>query len=474
MRTCIFMMQKDEGDLLSAWIAYHSSLVDCGDIYILDNGSKDPATLSILDGAKQSGVNVLDFPEQKDFESKGAIIARLAKDIGTGCYIPIDCDEFLFVLKDAQVSASRPDFLEQIGSFMGGSAPVGRIGEGLWNVPGSGNFYNYPVKRVVIKSGVEVKLDLGFHLHNYDTGVDNTGGLEIVDTGIGVFHFHNRPFYSLVAAAKRKMAARIPSFSRKVVAGYKGNGAHLLKYFTMSEREYLQSFTSAVSDHSDVFRGKGLAVPFEVVVPPSDEEVRLAKSPVNEFTYRSRIVATPDEIGEIHKRMLSARKYIEFGAGGTTSMACEAGVQSVTSIETSLDFCAHIVEKYALRPYLDTGRLRLHHFSIGDTKDWGYPIEPPSERVLRDYQGLALMAAGADLALVDGRYRVSSAAALFDVLEDDSILMVHDYFSRPKYHVLESIYSTVKGVGDLVVFKKIPERRERAKELQELYLNDPS
>jgi hypothetical protein len=56
--------------------------------------------------------------------------------------------------------------------------------------------------------------------------------------------------------------------------------------------------------------------------------------------------------------------------------------------------------------------------------------------------------------LVDGRFRVACALHAIDYLDNNGILLVHDYTNRPQYHVIEQFYRKIGGVETLAVFQK--------------------
>jgi len=62
-----------------------------------------------------------------------------------------------------------------------------------------------------------------------------------------------------------------------------------------------------------------------------------------------------------------------------------------------------------------------------------------------------------DAVLIDGRARPECAKFIYDYLNKGAHVFIHDYWSRPKYHVVEEAYDVVDSVKDgqtLVVLKK--------------------
>ena len=184
--------------------------------------------------------------------------------------------------------------------------------------------------------------------------------------------------------------------------------------------------------------------------------------------FKKIIRASEKEIVEIHRRMAASSSYCEYGAGGTTLLACETGIPRVVSIETSLPFCEEIVRRHNLCRYIETGRLTLRHSDIGETKEWGFPVEEPSQSQVERYLSWPAAIPDLDLALVDGRYRVAVAAAIYLASHAETIVMIHDYADRPHYHVVEAFLESVRIVDSLAIFqKRVGARREAARLMDE-------
>jgi hypothetical protein len=90
----IYCMQKDEDDILSSWIQYHSSIVGIKNIHLIDNGSSQKS-LDILNEFKSIGLNVY---YKSDYKKKGDYICDLIKEnnkIIKHIAVPLDIDEFI-------------------------------------------------------------------------------------------------------------------------------------------------------------------------------------------------------------------------------------------------------------------------------------------------------------------------------------------------------------------------------------------
>jgi hypothetical protein len=183
------------------------------------------------------------------------------------------------------------------------------------------------------------------------------------------------------------------------------------------------------------------------------------------------IRASPPEIAEFRNRMALSQSYLEYGAGGTTLLACEMHVARIVSIETSLSFRTEIIDKYGLQPFMDSGRLAIHHANLGATGEWGFPLRAPQRSQVEEYLAWPARIADFDLALIDGRYRIAAAASLYLAAKDGATIMIHDYANRPAYHVIEAFLDRIKAVDTLAIFAPRPEAEHEAKRILNEYLH---
>lgn len=187
--------------------------------------------------------------------------------------------------------------------------------------------------------------------------------------------------------------------------------------------------------------------------------------------YHGTIVATSAEIDVLFRYMSDAERYLEFGAGGTTRMACEIGVQSIFSIETSFAFCKSIIEEKGLQAYISADRLKLIHASMGPTGGWGTPLKPKASQI-RHYVSLPSRIGNCDLVLIDGRYRVATTAAATLALAPGGTILIHDYVNRPGYHVVERFLTRIETCNTLAAFKRSDVDDAIVREVLESHLTD--
>jgi hypothetical protein len=158
--------------------------------------------------------------------------------------------------------------------------------------------------------------------------------------------------------------------------------------------------------------------------------------------------------------LASARLYLEFGAGGTTIAAENAGVPTI-SVESDAIFAKAV--RHALGP---AARVRLLQIDLGPTKEWSLPIfVRPTERRLAlwrryveaPFELLQDSNDVPDFVLVDGRFRRACLLkAAFEASRRCAKVrvLVDDYFlpGREHYRSVEDWVGVPRRVGRAALF----------------------
>mgnify|MGYP003586013113 CR=1 FL=1 len=158
----------------------------------------------------------------------------------------------------------------------------------------------------------------------------------------------------------------------------------------------------------------------------------------------------------------SCTSYLEYGSGGSTLLAAQTGKQ-VFSVENDLKFAR--VVRDSLGP---DDKVNLTTIDLGKVRAWAVPVNtrPTPANVARWSKypiapWLEVARLGSplpDFVLVDGRFRVASAATSLGQLQGltHARVMVDDYIMRPEYWVLEAI-GELQGIhGRAAVFTPKP------------------
>lgn len=249
MKVACIMMHKNETLLLDNWVHYHGVLFGYENLYIFDNGSDDIIVKENLQRLRdRHGINV-DYSRSTvaDFQAKGDLvidrIRQLEASSDHDVFIPLDCDEFVCVHERGTVRFSRQSVLAELTRHRSSRHAL-KIAGCYYNCYGAKDRYYYlDVPKTFFAAGAAGHLDVGFH--------HGTSRLspESAPTAIRLMHLHNKPFASLRAHAAAKLRGRVASMSPADLKAYRGPGGHLVRYFFMTEADYLRSFPmhSAVS-----------------------------------------------------------------------------------------------------------------------------------------------------------------------------------------------------------------------------------
>ena len=182
----------------------------------------------------------------------------------------------------------------------------------------------------------------------------------------------------------------------------------------------------------------------------------------------------------LRQEMAKAGSYLEFGTGGSTLLAAEAGIRRIVSVDSDQAWVGKIEEKLGVnRPRFD---IELIHCDIGRTVDWGFPVDREHitnwpQYFIQPWQRFLSRHETPDLIYIDGRFRV--ACALYSLLNlhlhrsrlfrKAARLLIHDFSDRPYYDAVLAFASVVAAVNTLVVLEPKP-RVSQSGLLQELLL----
>jgi protein O-GlcNAc transferase len=166
---------------------------------------------------------------------------------------------------------------------------------------------------------------------------------------------------------------------------------------------------------------------------------------------------TAEELAFLQGRLSSSRRYLEFGAGTSTAMAVKtAGIESIDTVESSKPFIeTQLLNQPALQEAVEASRLRIHWIDIGPTGDWGTPSDPATRHLWPGYSSrIFAKAAGWDLILIDGRFRV--ACCLNSILHTDPacLILIHDFSLRKEYSVVLEFLDIVDRLGTFVLLRR--------------------
>eukprot|EP00597_Dinobryon_sp_UTEXLB2267_P018002 CAMPEP_0201108916 /NCGR_PEP_ID=MMETSP0812-20130820/63607_1 /ASSEMBLY_ACC=CAM_ASM_000668 /TAXON_ID=98059 /ORGANISM="Dinobryon sp., Strain UTEXLB2267" /LENGTH=213 /DNA_ID=CAMNT_0047370601 /DNA_START=91 /DNA_END=732 /DNA_ORIENTATION=+ len=190
---------------------------------------------------------------------------------------------------------------------------------------------------------------------------------------------------------------------------------------------------------------------------------------------------SPNERLLLASKLRSAHEYFEFGCGGSTLLAArvanedQSSLRMINSADSSFPWLEKLKNDTVVASLLRARRLALHHINIGEIGEWGHPDAKKKKVPLWKQYSATVWQYGrtADLVLVDGRFRISSAlqtlyAAQFSlnttfadtkkasssILERrDLVIMMHDFTHRKYYHKVLNYMDVIDCVDALVAMK---------------------
>ncbi len=171
-----------------------------------------------------------------------------------------------------------------------------------------------------------------------------------------------------------------------------------------------------------------------------------------------------------------SRTYVEFGAGGSTCLAAATQKDAIISVDSSDEWLEKVRSECASRP--NAASMHLVKVDIGPTGDWGVPLDAFTRDRWPDYYTTLWanpVSRSADTVLVDGRFRVACFMATLMNCHPGTTVIIHDYASRPHYHVVREVAHEIARAGDLSVFR-FSEKTQmpRVREIMEAHAFEPA
>ena len=148
--------------------------------------------------------------------------------------------------------------------------------------------------------------------------------------------------------------------------------------------------------------------------------------------------------------------------------------------------CSSLIAKYyAKKTYAVEGCKKYYEIGIKnglndillfkdlkpDNPTWSFPGKKSNINDWKKYFQSYKKEYNADVILIDGRFKIATAMDIFDKIRDDTIILLHEYFDRPSYFILEKYYKYVYHWGSLYSFVKKKYIKQIPLEIQEKYWN---
>jgi hypothetical protein len=152
---------------------------------------------------------------------------------------------------------------------------------------------------------------------------------------------------------------------------------------------------------------------------------------------------------------------VEFGCGGSTVIACLAGVPRIISVDSDKLWLETVQSAPEIAKFIDS--VCLLHANIGEIREWGYPVGAVTHEQAENYHSAVWSLFGQTkpraVVLVDGRFRIACAIRSLMSTAPGSLVCFHDYLPRQGYHVVEEILEPMDRVDDMAIFQTPEELR---------------
>jgi hypothetical protein len=151
----------------------------------------------------------------------------------------------------------------------------------------------------------------------------------------------------------------------------------------------------------------------------------------------------------------SSSNYVEFGSSGSTAVACRLVSTSVISVDSSPAWQLQVAR------FCRAQHTRLQPncilADIGPVREFGYPEDDSTRALWANYHTAVWSTPGvsnADAYLIDGRFRVACFLQTLLHARPDALVMIHDFSSRPQYHVIREFAREIAATDQLSVFQR--------------------
>lgn len=152
--------------------------------------------------------------------------------------------------------------------------------------------------------------------------------------------------------------------------------------------------------------------------------------------------------------------YFEFGAGGSTNIASHYKIKTY-SVESDIKW----------HNKLKKNNIKANYLTVDlNSKKYGYPGKGINIDIWKKYIQAYKREYMANIILIDGRFRVACALDIFPKIKKDTIVLIHDYTIRTKYHIIENYYIKIKTWDTLAAFIKREDIKEISKKIYNKYL----
>ena len=216
------------------------------------------------------------------------------------------------------------------------------------------------------------------------------------------------------------------------------------------------------------FEAAGLPPPLRLGSSWRHRRLVLGGHVISDPVALARPAMRPKELEMVTAIMSQSQHLLEFGAGGSTTLALKLGVPRVVAVESDPSWIERLEADEAAARALRDGRLTLLHADIGPTLSLGRPADDGSRDRWPDYAKTPWDEVDSDtldVVLIDGRFRLACIMQSVMNVRPDTLIVVHDFWNRPAYHQALAFLDEVARVDRLGVFTRKPDYNRTLAEL---------
>ncbi len=174
---------------------------------------------------------------------------------------------------------------------------------------------------------------------------------------------------------------------------------------------------------------------------------------------RPELTMPEAEAARVAEAYGAADVILEYGSGGSTLLASELPGKTVFSVESDRAWAEMMQGWLVQNPASKGTQVEVIWSNVGETGDWGRPVNDRGWRHYADYPLAVWQREGfkqPDVVLVDGRFRPGCAMATAFCTAKPVTLLVDDYKRRQGYHVVEEFLGAPRLIGRMAEFEVAP------------------
>jgi len=173
---------------------------------------------------------------------------------------------------------------------------------------------------------------------------------------------------------------------------------------------------------------------------------------------------TNNEIKAFSSFLKKDNIYFEFGSGGSTNLAFYYKLKKIYSVDSDVRWHSQLKDSNINVTYI-TVDLKSKPNNLG------YPGPETTVEDWKKYVQSYKTEYNADIILIDGRFRVACGLDIFSKIRNNTLVFIHDYNNRKKYHILEKYYIKIISWGTLAGFFKNTNITSIPEEVSNEYIN---